>query len=213
MSKIKDFFRSLKKSTKMTIISCTCCVVLTAVILSFFVMFPTTLSEKVITGFGREGIYKEVNQSEVVTTTVVTTTGNDIIVAKTTRTTTRPKTTRTEFTIKVTSGSGFAGGFYVDNRIPTGVYPNEYFPTTTTTADVSGGGDEPQPSTDIGNGGGDIPQPTTDGGNGSGGGNGGGNDTPQPPTDGGGNGSGGGNSGGGDTPAPDPGSSETPETE
>lgn len=198
MSKGNGFFSNLKKSTRMTIISCSCFVALTAIILSFFVMFPITPSEKFISSFGREGIYKEDGSEEVVTTTVVTTTGNDIIVAKSTRTTTKPKTTRTEFTITVTMGEGFPSGFYVDNRIPTGVYPNEYTPTTTTTADMSGGGfDDPQPTTD---GGGDIPQPTTDSGNGGGGG---GNDTPQPPTE----------PSGGDTPTPDPGSGDAPEAE
>ena len=56
MDKIKDFFGSLSKSTKITLISCGSFLLLTFIILLFFVLFPITPSERVILGLGREGI-------------------------------------------------------------------------------------------------------------------------------------------------------------
>ncbi len=56
MYKLKDFFGNLSKSTKLTMISCGIFIILTFVILLFFVMFPITPSEKVISGMGRAGL-------------------------------------------------------------------------------------------------------------------------------------------------------------
>ncbi|EWM54487.1 hypothetical protein [Ruminococcus flavefaciens] len=134
MSKGNGFFSNLKKSTKITLVSCGCFIALTALILLFFVFFPITPSEKVISSIGRESIYK---QSDSVTTTVqVTTTVNDdIVVAKGKHTTTTAvRTTSKKYTThKLTSGAGF----YTGQKIPSGDYPNEFYysPTTTTVAE------------------------------------------------------------------------------
>lgn len=135
MSKGNGFFSGLKKSTKITLVSCGCFIALTAVILSFFVMFPFTPDEKVM-GFGRESIFKQ--DTEAATVAPVTTTVNDdILIASNTYTTTTVKrTTAKKYTThKITSGSGF----FMDQRIPTGVYPNEYYTPTTTTTAIGGG--------------------------------------------------------------------------
>ena len=135
MSKGNGFFSNLKRSTKITLVSCGCFIALTALILLFFVMFPITPSEKVISSFGRESIYKQDTTGTAVTTAVTTTMNDDIVVAKGTKTTTASRTTAKKYTThKLTSGSGF----YMDQRIPTGVYPNEYYVPTTTTAAEGG---------------------------------------------------------------------------
>ena len=134
MSKGNGFFSNLKRSTRITLVSCGCFIALTALILFFFVMFPITPSEKMISSFGRESISKQ-DTTTVPVTTAVTTMNDDIIVAKGSRTTTASKTTAKKYTThKLTSGAGF----YMDQRIPTGMYPNEYYVPTTTTA-VEGG--------------------------------------------------------------------------
>lgn len=56
MYKIKEFFGTLSKSTRLTVISCGIFIILTFVILMFFVMFPITPSEKVISGMGRASL-------------------------------------------------------------------------------------------------------------------------------------------------------------
>lgn len=56
MYKLKEFFGNLSKSTKLTVFSCGIFILLTFVILLFFVMFPITPSEKVISGMGRAGL-------------------------------------------------------------------------------------------------------------------------------------------------------------
>ena len=135
MSKGNGFFSNLKRSTKITLVSCGCFIALTALILFFFVMFPITPSEKVISSFGRESIYKQDTTGTAVTTAVTTTMNDDIVVAKGTKVTTASRTTAKKYTThKLTSGSGF----YMDQRIPTGVYPNEYYVPTTTTAAEGG---------------------------------------------------------------------------
>ena len=202
MSKGKGFFSNLNKSTRITLISCGCFIALAVVILSFFVMFPVTPSEKVISSFGREKIIKENGAS----TTTVTTGMNGSQTSKSTRlTTTVSRTTRTNYTIKVTSGSGY----FVDQRIPTGVYPNQYFSNPTTTVTVAGGGSgsSEYPSgggtgSGAGSGaGGEIPVTPTEGGSGSGTGA----EIPDTPTEGG-SGSGTGSGTGGDVPPADAGS-------
>jgi len=136
MSRGNGFFSNLKKSTKITLVSCGCFIALTAVILTFFVMFPITPSEKMISSFGRESIYKQDPQGTSPVTAVTTTATNDVSTTKTKRTTTVTKVRRTEFTISITSGNGFFKG----QKIPSGNFSGElntYTPTTTTTA-VSG---------------------------------------------------------------------------
>ena len=76
MSKGNGFFSNLKNSTKITLVSCGCFIALAAAILSFFVMFPLTPSEKVISSFGREKINNGTSAVTNVTTSVVTTTGD-----------------------------------------------------------------------------------------------------------------------------------------
>ena len=56
MYKSKEFFGNLSKSTRLTVISCGIFIILTFIILMFFVMFPITPSEKVISGMGRAGL-------------------------------------------------------------------------------------------------------------------------------------------------------------
>lgn len=130
MSKKKSYFSGLKKSTKITVLSCGFFLLLTMIILIFFVMFPITPSEKVIAGLGRENISRNSRQTTMVTTAAVTTTAMDnVVVSKAATTTTAETTTHKDFTITVTSGSGF----YVSNTIPTGEpYAAGYVPTTET---------------------------------------------------------------------------------
>lgn len=135
MSKGNGVFSNLKRSTKITLVSCGCFIALTALILLFFVMFPITPSEKVISSFGRESIYKQDVTGTAVTTAVTTTVNDDIMVAKGSKTTTASRTTAKSYTThRLTSGSGF----YMDQRIPTGEFPNQYYVPTTTTASEGG---------------------------------------------------------------------------
>ncbi|MBQ6034989.1 MAG: hypothetical protein IJL33_05790 [Ruminococcus sp.] len=134
MSRGNGFFSNLKKSTKITLVSCGCFIALTAVILTFFVMFPITPSEKMISSFGRESIYKQDPQSTSPTTAVTTTATS--AVSKTKRTTTVTKVKKSDYTITFTSGNGFFKG----QKIPSGDFSgqlNTYTPTTTTSV-VSG---------------------------------------------------------------------------
>lgn len=135
MSKIKDFFIGLNKSTKLTMLSCGCFIVLTFLILCFFVMFPITPSERAISSLGREGlVYNNGNQDSAVTTSV-TENGAETGTGTTTRT-----TTTTRITV-----SGFIGadvttvgsGYYSGNVIPTGGYVYEPMETVTTTVSPS----------------------------------------------------------------------------
>jgi len=135
MSRGNGFFSNLKKSTRITLVSCGCFIALTAVILTFFVMFPITPSEKLISSFGRESIYKQDPQGTSPVTSVTTTMTNDILVSKGTRTTTVTKVKRTEFTISITSGSGFFKG----QKIPSGNFTGDYSYTPTTTTSVISG--------------------------------------------------------------------------
>ena len=207
MSKGNGFFSNLKKSTKITLVSCGCFIAMTALILFFFVMFPITPSEKIISSIGRESISKKDPDAVGSTTTAVsTTTVNTTTVTKKARTTTSPsKTTKSDYVITITAGSGF----YTGQKIPSGGYPSDnsyYTPTTPTIADggytsggstggYTGGGYTGGGSTGGYTGGG-----TTGGGNETpapveGGSTGGGNETPAP-VDGGSTG------GGNETPAP-----------
>lgn len=136
MSRQSGFFDSLRKSTKITVLSCGSFVVMTLLILTFFILFPITPSEKIMTNIGRgENMSQDDGQQSVqsgipsVETTLST--------ASTTKaTTTRATTTRarTSFTITLTTGSGFLW----NGRIPTGGIPG-YTETYTTPVDPNQG--------------------------------------------------------------------------
>ena len=136
MSRQSGFFNSLRKSTKITVLSCGSFVVMTLLILTFFILFPITPSEKIMTNIGRgENMSQDDGQQSVqsgipsVETTLST--------ASTTKaTTTRATTTRsrTSFTITLTTGSGFLW----NGRIPTGGIPG-YTETYTTPVDPNQG--------------------------------------------------------------------------
>jgi hypothetical protein len=90
MSKIKDFFLGLSKSTKITLISCVCFIILTLLILTFFVLFPITPSESTVSKISSEGlVYRdEVTTTTTTTSTTVTTTTTTTTTAVSTDTTT-----------------------------------------------------------------------------------------------------------------------------
>lgn len=142
MSKIKDFYEGLKKSTKITVLSCGSFVVMTMLILAFFIIFPITPSEKIMTNIGRENMARDNGQQTVQSgiPTVETTAST----AATTKTTTTARSTvsrpHTSFTITITTGSGFLW----NGRIPTGGIPG--YTETVTTAVATG-----EPGTDPGN--------------------------------------------------------------
>lgn len=159
MNRVKEFFGNLKKSTKITLVSCFCFVMMTLLILCFFIMFPITPSEKVIASFGRESVSKSDSSD---TQSVVTTTAlDDSILVSTGEsksvTTTHARTTiRKDFEINVTTGSGFYSG----GHIITGDYSYEGNETTPTTAWGSEYPEEPDypAEPDYPN----YPDPTTD---------------------------------------------------
>lgn len=124
MSKIKEFFMDLSKSTKITLISCGCFVLLTLLILIFFVMFPITPSERAISKFGGEGLVY--NDGESTGTTAVTSVTSNTETTTTARTTV---TTESQTTVTFTTMSGYLWG----NNIRTGEYGVTYNNTVTTT--------------------------------------------------------------------------------
>ncbi len=124
MSKVRNFFASLNKSTKITLISCGCFVALTVVILGFFVLFPISPSETIQQKYGREA---KASKSTESAQTVTTQPANDesFVGSKGTAvsgivTTTR-MTRKKNFSVTVTTGDGFYSG----GRIHTGGDPNE----------------------------------------------------------------------------------------
>lgn len=148
MSRIKDFFLSLNKSTKITMLSCGCFIVLTLIILCFFVMFPITPSERAISSLGREGLVYQENEDDPAVTTAATTAAGTV-----TKTTTTMATDISGFigADVTTFGTGYLSG----NLIPTGTYIYETMPIETTTTTVAPGIDDPSVSTtgsDIGGG-------------------------------------------------------------
>ncbi|MCR4640062.1 hypothetical protein [Ruminococcus sp.] len=196
MSRGNGFFSNLKRSTKITLVSCGCFIALTAVILTFFVMFPITPSEKMISSFGRESIYKQEPQGTGPAAAVSTTATNDIVTSKTRRTTTVTRVKKSEYTITFTSGNGFFKG----QKIPSGNFSgqlNTYTPTTTTSV-VSGYTGGTGELTTYPNG--EVPTIDPNGGTGTGtetpvtppegGGTGTGTETPVTPPEGGGSGTG-----------------------
>lgn len=125
MSKVKDFFLSLSKSTKITLISCGCFILMTLLILIFFVLFPITPSERALASIGRESFVNNEGSEAVVTTTEPVTT-EAVVTSTETRTT---PSIQSEPLITFTTVSGFLSEGY----IPTGQVGVNNFGTTTTT--------------------------------------------------------------------------------
>lgn len=160
------FIASLNRSTRITLASCLFFVLLTCVILLFFVLFPITPSEKIMASIGRENILNNGGnggQNAVGVPIVVTTVaGEEDELALSSEEYTGTTTTRT-VNIKITTGSGFLWG----GRIPTGTFGGDYPTTAVEDPDVptyDPGVEPPTPNT-----GSDYPgydpnsgQPTTD---------------------------------------------------
>ena len=135
MSKVRDFFVSLNKSTKITLISCGCFIALTVVILGFFIMFPISPDDTVQEKYGREA--KASKSSETVQTVTTQPSENDSYIgskgtAVSPKVTTTHSSRKKSFSVTVTTGNGFYSG----GRIPTGgtpydpEYPNPTEPDT-----------------------------------------------------------------------------------
>lgn len=99
----------LKKSTIITMVSCGSFIVMTFLALLFFVKFPITPSEKIISSIGRESIYKNNNlDSMAVTQTSSETQTTVSTTSQTTATqTTTASATHSDFVITITTGKGF----------------------------------------------------------------------------------------------------------
>ena len=132
MRKISESLGSLKKSTRITLMSCGSFVIMTALILCFFVMFPITPSERMMSSISREAVSTNANGDNLMTampSVETTVSGEETAVtttAKATTTKVTASTTRTNYTITVTTGSGFLWG----GAIPTGIMPNGNTQTT-----------------------------------------------------------------------------------
>ena len=117
----------------------------------FFMLFPITPSERVAERLGRESVFRSTGDNAVVAEASTSPEEEPMAAFEQTVTTTavpRVTTTHTNYTITITSGSGF---LYTDGYIPTGIYPYEST-TTTVPADYP---EEPEDTTD-------DPQLTTD---------------------------------------------------
>ncbi len=173
MTKIRDFFASLKKSTKITLISCVSFVLMTFIILCFFILSPITPDDKAGHTFGRESVSPDGSTVSDVTTSGD---GDSLEVSKGTTNTTayRVTTTHEDYVITVTSGD-----FYMNGRIITGDdYGNNSYGNDNNNS-YGGGSDDDDQNYGNGNGNGngsgmDIPEDQY-AGNGSGGDNYGGN--------------------------------------
>lgn len=124
MNKVRYFFTSLNKSTKITLISCGCFVVLTVLILCFFMLFPISPSDTIQEKYGREA--KASNNGEPAQTVTTQPADDDeYVVSKGIAVSNNVTTTRTtrkkNFSVTVTTGDGFYSG----GRIPTGGTPYE----------------------------------------------------------------------------------------
>ena len=132
MSKIREFFANLKKSTKITLISCVSFVLMTFLILCFFIMSPITPSDKAGKTFGRESISADGSTVSTVITTIDEN-GNTVEVSKGTTnvasTASTVTTTHKEYVKTITTGT-----YFVDGKIVIGNYDNDYSYTTTTTS-------------------------------------------------------------------------------
>lgn len=144
MNKVRDFFASLNKSTKITLISCICFMVLTAVILLFFILFPISPNDTIQEKYGREiKASKSSDSTQTITTQPVD--GDSYVGSKGTAVSQKVTTARVSrkksFSVNVTTGDGFFSG----GRIPTGGDPYVVSPgeETTTTA----GYVDPEPPT------------------------------------------------------------------
>lgn len=118
--------KGLKRSTKITVISCAGFVVMTFIVLTFFIMFPITPNERMISNLGRESYAKNNGEDNLISPIAVTTAAaGDKQPAKQTTVKadeekkSKSSTTRTEFEIKITTGSGFLW----NARIPTDSNP------------------------------------------------------------------------------------------
>lgn len=126
MGKNKGLFSKLKKSTIITMVSCGSFVVMTFLALLFFIKFPITPSEKIISSIGRESIYRH-NSAESLAVTATAVTDTQTTTATSLQTTTAVQTTtvsatHSDFVITITTGKGFFTG----GRIPTIEYnPDE----------------------------------------------------------------------------------------
>jgi len=107
MGKRKGLFSKLKKSTIITMVSCGSFVVMTFLALLFFVRFPITPSEKIMSSIGRESIYRNnsINSLAVAesSTQTQTTTSQTSVTTQTTTAYSR----HSDFVITVTTGKGF----------------------------------------------------------------------------------------------------------
>ncbi len=172
MSSKSGFIAGLSKSTKITVCSCIGFVLLTSVILVFFVLFPITPSEKIMASIGRENVINggAGGSPQSITPGVVTTVAGDESESTEAATEKPVTTTARTVNIRITTGSGFLW----NGRIPTGVMPGESYPTTvvedpvTPTPDPGYQGGEGDPNTDPPatipydpNTGGDVPPATT----------------------------------------------------
>ncbi|MCM1530406.1 MAG: hypothetical protein NC093_10490 [Alistipes sp.] len=122
------FIASLNRSTRITMATCLFFIMLTCVILLFFVLFPITPSEKIMASIGRENMLNgggNGNQNAVGVPVVVTTAVGDEEDASGSSVRYTGTTTARTVNIKITTGSGFLWG----GRIPTGTFSGDY-PTT-----------------------------------------------------------------------------------
>lgn len=156
MNSKSGFIAGLNKSTKITVCSCIGFVLLTCLILIFFVLFPITPSEKIMASIGRENVVNggSGGSPQSISPGVVTTSSGDDTESTALATEKHVTTTARTVNIRITTGSGFLW----NGRIPTGVTPGEDYPTTVV--------DDPEaPTPDPGyQGGGEYPgidQPAT----------------------------------------------------
>ena len=160
MNKAKEFFANLRKSTKITLISCICFVSLTFLILCFFILFPISPSEKVMASIGRESVQKSDQNDSSITTT---SNSNQFDVSKgTTVTTTAVSTNRKEYQITITTGEGFLSGGYIPsgNYSETTTSSNSEFPHFPNDEDVNNNQGTTQGSEEPTTSGNDVPIPT-----------------------------------------------------
>lgn len=128
MSSRSGFITGLNKSTKITVCSCIGFVLLTCIILVFFVLFPITPSEKIMASIGRENVINggAGGTPQSISPGVVTTSANDDTESTAPATRKPLTTTARTVNIRITTGSGFLW----NGRIPTGVVPGADYPTT-----------------------------------------------------------------------------------
>ncbi len=124
MNKLSEFMSGLKKSTKITLLSCGSFVVLTVLILVFFIAFPITPTEKVMSNIGRgENIFKQGEELQTSTSALTTASSPSSKVTTAEVRTTASKRTSAKalesVNIVITTGSGFS----MNGRIPTGEMP------------------------------------------------------------------------------------------